>query len=294
VTVDLGSTVPRRQLGRYLRSLREEAQITLKAAATALEWSTQKIWRIENGTVPMRTHDVETMCRVYGAAAEATEALVGLARETKVRGWWHAYGDAIPSWFELYVGLEAAASRIRQYEAELVPGLVQTKGYVREVLRIRQPHWSEEERERRVAVRLERQRLLTRRLPPAPELDVIVNEAVLRRPIPDREAMAGQLRHLAEATELFNVTVRVLPFRVGLHEAAFSGAFSILEFPAGGRRDPEPPTVYSEGVTGALYLDKPVELATYEAIWAAIATVCLTPAESRTLIKTMAEGYERG
>lgn len=99
-----GSTVPRRQLGRYLRQLREEARITVKAAADALEWSAPKIWRIEGGATSMRSLDVEAMCRIYGAPPEMTEALTGLARETKARGWWHSYGDAIPTWFELYVG----------------------------------------------------------------------------------------------------------------------------------------------------------------------------------------------
>src|SRR5687768_16016265 len=112
MTTDAGSTVPRRQLGRYLRQLREDARITVKAAADALEWSTPKIWRIESGIVSMRALDVEAMCRVYGAPADITQALMGLAKETKAKGWWHSYGDAIPGWFELYVGLESAANRL--------------------------------------------------------------------------------------------------------------------------------------------------------------------------------------
>ena len=142
-TTDLGSTVPRRHLGRYLRKLREDGQITVKAAADALEWSPQKIWRIENGTVAMRSHDVETMCRVYGAPEQIAQTLMGLARETKARGWWHSYGDVVPSWFELYVGLESAASHLRQYEPELIPGLLQTKAYAREVIERDRPGVSE-------------------------------------------------------------------------------------------------------------------------------------------------------
>ena len=104
-----GSTVPRRQLGRYLRDLRNQAGLTVKDAARGLEWSETKMWRIETGQTSLRSFDVEVMCRVYGVASDMTRALMGLAKETKARGWWQAYGDAVPEWFDLYVGLEAAA-----------------------------------------------------------------------------------------------------------------------------------------------------------------------------------------
>src|SRR4051794_19160598 len=122
-----GSTVPRRQLGRYLRDMRNRARLTVKAAATELEWSEAKIWRIETGQTSLRSLDVEAMCKVYGAPADVTKGLMGLAKETKARGWWHAYGDVIPEWLEVYVGLEEAASRLSMYESELVPGLLQTE-----------------------------------------------------------------------------------------------------------------------------------------------------------------------
>jgi transcriptional regulator with XRE-family HTH domain len=119
---DPGSTVPRRQLGRYLRQLREDARITVKRASEELEWSAPKIWRIEGGATSMRALDVEAMCRLYGASPDQTQILMGLARETKSKGWWHSYNDAIPAYFELYVGLESSAERLRQYEPELIPG----------------------------------------------------------------------------------------------------------------------------------------------------------------------------
>src|SRR5216110_3266701 len=161
-----GSTVPRRQLGRYLRQLREAANLTVKAAAEALEWSPVKIWRIESGQTSMRSLDVQTMCQIYGASDDMTQALMGLAKETKAKGWWHSYGDAVPEWFELYIGLETAASRLRKYESELVPGLLQTAAYATEVFRAGDPNKSAAEIERGVAVRLGRQALLTRQLPP--------------------------------------------------------------------------------------------------------------------------------
>ncbi|HEV7897339.1 MAG TPA: helix-turn-helix transcriptional regulator [Planosporangium sp.] len=291
MAIDPGSTVPRRQLGRYLRQLREEAQVTVKVAAEELEWSAPKIWRIESGATSMRALDVEAMCKVYRASAEITQVLMGLARETKAKGWWHSYGDAIPAWFELYVGLESAATRLRQYEPELIPGLLQTEAYATEVFRIAHPKMTAVEIERGVAVRLGRQALLTRARPPAPRLDVVLNEAALRRPVGGPDAMADQLRHINKVGELPNVSVRVLPLNTGLHRAAMAGGqFVILHFPTSGT-NPEPPTVYSDGLTGALYLDKPPEISAYEEVWTGLVPSCLTEPQSKKLIAAIAKEY---
>jgi hypothetical protein len=287
VRSEAGSTVPRRQLGRYLRQLREQAGITGTNAAKSLEWSYQKIWRTEHGRQPSHPLDVKNMCELYGAADDITAALVSLARETRANGWFHAYGDAVPSWFELYVGLESAASKLRQYQPELVPGLLQTREYATAVLSNR-PDATDKETEKATAVRLERQGLLTRRIPAAPILDVILSEAVLRRPIRPPRAMVEQLQHLVyTSVTLANVTLRVLPLSVGPTVASEAGAFTILDFPEDGA---EPSTVYQEGPTGALYLDKPNEVATYGAIWNALADLALSEAESQeTITRTIGE-----
>ena len=135
----MGSTVPRRQLGRALRDLRTEARMTLDGAAEALQCSRQKMWRIETGLGPVRGVDVEAMCELYGATPELTSALIALAGETKAKGWWHSYGDAIPEWFELYVGLESAASQLRCYDDTSGPGCFRRRGYARGVYRIASP-----------------------------------------------------------------------------------------------------------------------------------------------------------
>lgn len=135
-----GSTVPRRQLGRYLRDLRGKARLTVKAAARELEWSEAKIWRIETGQISLRSLDVKAMCQVYGAPDDLTEALKHLAKETKGRGWWHADADVVPDSFDLYIGLEEAAAELRWYEAELVPGLLQTAGYARALISADNPN----------------------------------------------------------------------------------------------------------------------------------------------------------
>ncbi|MFF0727381.1 helix-turn-helix domain-containing protein [Streptomyces sp. NPDC004134] len=259
-----GSTVPRRQLGRYLRDLRNQARLTVRSAAHQLEWSEAKMWRIETGQSSLRSFDVETMCKVYGAPADITEALMGLAKETKAKGWWHAYGDVIPEGFDVYIGLQEAASSLTSYQSDLVPGLLQTEGYARAVIRHHNPDETEAEIDRRVRLRIERQTLLTRATTP-PSLRLVLNESVLARPVGGPEVMAGQLKSLAEAAGRSNIAIRVAPFAAGLHLGMLSGSFVVLRFPANGDgTESEPPTVYSDGFTGSLYLDKPHEVQSYQ------------------------------
>ncbi len=285
---DSGSTVPRRQLGRYLRELRENAHVTVTAAAKELEWSAPRIWRYETGQVPMHPNDVAAMCRVYGASPETTETLRALARETKAHGWWHSYGEAIKDWFKLYVGLEAAATKIRHYEANLVPGLLQTVEYMTEVMATDNPHLSEAERQAKVDVRLRRQRLLARAVPRAPYLDVILCETVLRRSLHNRSAMVRQLDALVVASQQHNINIRVLPLNAGLFRWAFTGTFTMLDFPAD-VREPEPTTIYMDGPCGAVYLDKAHEILTYEDAWASLSDRVLGVDESRELITAIAK-----
>ncbi|MGW4463558.1 helix-turn-helix domain-containing protein [Micromonospora sp. NPDC004704] len=285
------STVPRRQLGRYLRELRDDAHITATAAAKALEWSVPRIWRYETGQVPMHPNDVEAMCRLYGATPERTETLRGLARETKSRGWWHSYGEAVKDWFKLYIGLEAAAVRIRQYETSLIPGLLQTVEYVQEIMRLDHPDMPDAERRAKADVRIRRQGLLARAVPPGPQLDVILTEFVLRRSLSDRAAMGRQLDYLVAAGQRHNLSIRVLPLNAGLGRWAMIGQFTILDFATENVREPEPATVYMDGPCGAVYLDKPYEIATYEDAWRSLTEQALGPEESRELIASIAKEF---
>src|SRR5215469_14445934 len=202
-----GSTVPRRQLGRYLRDLRNGQRLTVRAAAERLEWSEAKIWRIETGQVGLRSLDVEAMCRIYGAAPDLTEALMGLAKETKAKGWWHSYGDVIPEGFDVYIGLEEAASSFAWYESELVPGLLQTKAYAHTLIEADNSGVDEDEINRRVGLRMARQPLLTRVTAP-PQMHVVLNEATIRRPAGGKAVMAEQLTQLIEVSELHNVSLK--------------------------------------------------------------------------------------
>jgi hypothetical protein len=257
----------------------------VRAAAKALEWSEPKIWRIETGQVSLRSLDVEAMCRTYGADPELTKGLMGLAKETKNRGWWHAYGDVIPETFDLYIGLEEAAERLSWYESELVPGLFQTPDYARALIKRSNPERDDAEVERRVHVRVTRQALLTRVTAP-PIVDVALNEAILRRPVGGTKVMAEQLEHLVHLNELENISIRVVPYAAGLHEGLMSGPFVTLRFPVNGDSSyGEPPTVYVEGFAGALYLDKPNEIERYDGAFTSIWGSALDEAGSTSLLK---------
>jgi len=279
-----GSTVPRRQLGRYLRDLRQQQRLTVRAAAERLEWSEAKIWRVETGQVSLRSLDVEAMCRIYGAPGELTEALMGLAKETKARGWWHSYGDVIPEGFDVYIGLEEAASSISWYESELVPGILQTESYAHALIELDNPGVGNDEIDRRVHVRIERQSLLTR-VTAAPSLNVVLNESIIRRPVGGMQVMSAQLKRLIDVSALPNVALRIMPFSAGLHHGVMSGPFVMLRFPLNGDgKATEPPTVYVDSFTGALYLDKPGEIDRYKMAFTDIWETALNESASHELI----------
>lgn len=287
-----GSTVPRRQLGRYLRDLRGKARLTVKAASDALEWSEAKMWRIETGQTSMRSLDVEQMCKVYGASAELTENLMGLAKETKARGWWLSYGDVINEGFDVYIGLEEAASELCWYESELVPGLLQTADYARTLIATDNSGVDDAEIDRRVQLRIARQSLLTRTTA-APKLNVVLNEAILRRPVGGRAVMADQLDRLVEVSELPNVSLKVMPFESGLHYGIMSRPFVRLDFPAyGSGQHDEPPTVYVDSFTGALFLDKPHEIERYSGAFENMWNTSLDEAASKKLITNAARNLK--
>ncbi len=294
-----GSTMLRRQLGRKLEALRKAAGLTTEQAAEKLDRARATLYRIESGAenVRFRASDVKEMLRLYGASEEDIELVLAMAAATREnKNWWHDYiGSGLPRWFQLHIGLEAAATRIRKYQPELVPGLLQTREYAEQVFRM--PGGSvdatdNEEQERAIQLRIERQALLTRFA--APQLSVILNEAVLRRPVGNARIMADQLHQIVKASELPNVTVQVLRFSAGLHAGAMSGAFSIMEFPEDDSgKEVEPPVAYLEAATGAIYLDKSHETVAYNSIWADMADRALNESRSIHLIQQVAEEYSR-
>ncbi len=292
-----GSTMLRRQIGRKFEALRKAAGMTMEQASDTLDRARATLHRIENGAegVRFRQTDVEQMLKLYGASDEDAELLRAMTAATREnKNWWHDYiGSGLPRWFQLYIGLEASAASIRQYQPELVPGLLQTRAYAEQLFRIPggaiDPQ-DQVEQQRAVELRIKRQSILTRFAPT--QLSVIINESVLRRPVGSAALMAEQLRQIVKATELPNVIVRVMPFSAGLHAGAMAGGFSILEFPRDARGEVVEPTVtYLEAATGAIYLDKPHETSTYHEIWTSMSDLALDDAQSKTMIEHIAEEY---
>ncbi|TCK00963.1 helix-turn-helix domain-containing protein [Nocardia alba] len=266
-----GSTMPRRQLGRHLRDLRNRARMTTRTAAAQLEWSEAKIWRIETGQTSLRSLDVEAMCKVYGAPADLVEPLAALARETKARGWWTSYGDVIAEGFEVYIGLEEAASGLTLYEDGLIPVLLQTEDYARALLEQTIPGLTDAELERRLRVMAARQALVTRADAPL-RLDVVLAESVLTRAIGDDRVRAGQLARLRELAARETVRIQVVPGDCAYHAGLESGRFVILDFGVDDSVDrPEPPVIFVETFAGSTYLDKPAECDRYRRAFTDIA-----------------------
>ena len=277
-----GPTVLRILLGSQLRMLREVKGITREEAGYAIRASGSKISRMELGRVSFKERDVTDLLRLYGVDEDEAATLVELAIQANSPGWWHKYGDVLPDWFQVYVGLEEAASLIRLYEVQFVPGLLQTADYARAGVRLGQPGAAPDEIERRISLRLARQELLTK--PGGPRLWAIVDEAALRRPIGGREVMRAQLVQLLEATEQPQVTLQVMPFRSGGH-AAEAGAFTIMRFP-----EPDlPDVVYLEQLTSALYLDKRDDVEKYTEVMERLSVEAESPERSVHILSGMLE-----
>jgi transcriptional regulator with XRE-family HTH domain len=274
-----GPTVQRIVLGAQLRKLRENREITTEQAADAIRGSHSKISRMEHGRVGFKDRDVSDLLTLYGVTDQTErDSLLALAHEAGNPGWWHDFGDLLPHWFEPYISLESAASVIRNYEVQFVPGLLQSPSYAREVIQLGHPSITRDELNRRVELRMGRKRLLSR--PTSPRLWAALDEAVLRRPMGDASVMREQIEHLLEMTDNPNVTLQIVPFNVGGHSAA-GGPFSILRF-----AEPElSDVVYLEQLTSALYIDKPVEVDRYLEVMERLCLQAETAPDSITLLE---------
>jgi transcriptional regulator with XRE-family HTH domain len=274
-----GPTVQRMLVGAQLRRLRTEAGLSREQAGEAIRASEWKIHRLENGQVGFKERDIIDLLRLYGVTdADEVAAFLLLAREANSPGWWQHYGDVLPRWFRTYVDLESAATLIRSYEGQFIPGLLQTDGYMRAVVHGGDLDQSSDEVGRRVRLRMARQIVLTREQPP--RLWAVVDEAALRRPVGGREVMRGQLERLIEATKLPNVTLQVLPFEAGAHPAML-GAFSILRF--ADRALPD--VVYLEHLTNAVYVDKRDEVERYLDVMEFVCVASEPPARTVQLLE---------
>ncbi|MDR8412179.1 helix-turn-helix transcriptional regulator [Nonomuraea sp. 3-1Str] len=280
-----GPTALRILLGSQLRRLREAKSVTREEAGHLIRGSESKISRMELGRVGFKERDVADLLTLYGVTdAEARAAVLDLVTKANEPGWWHRFNDVLPTWFQAYVGLEEAAERIRTYEVQFVPGLLQTKEYARAVVTAGAAGVGPDEIARRVDLRLERQRLLDR--PDGPIFWAVIDEAALRRPIGGAEVMRAQLEHLADLMRQPNITIQIMPFSFGGHSAE-GGAFSILRFP-----DRElPDVVYVEQLASALYLDKREDVDRYTEVMERLCAVSTTPDETAALLRTIADEF---
>ncbi|RKN43848.1 helix-turn-helix domain-containing protein [Streptomyces hoynatensis] len=251
-----GPTVGQIVLGLRLRDLREQAGCSFADAAAALSVNATTVRRMEKAEVGLKPLYVKALLERYGVPGEEAEAFLRLVEAANRPGWWHRFRDVLPDWFSLYVSLEGEASLIRAYEPHCVPGLLQTPEYARELFRTGFPGAEEAELDRRVALRMERQELLTRSR--APLLWAVIEEHVLRRRVGDASVMRAQIDRLIEATAMPNVTLQVMPFSAGPHPGMF-GPFQLFRFDI-----PElPDIIYAESLTGAVYLDERPDTVAY-------------------------------
>jgi transcriptional regulator with XRE-family HTH domain len=269
-------------LGSQLRRLRESRGISAKQAAGRIRASESKISRIELGRNAIREIDVLDLLTLYGVEPREREQFLALAEQSNRPGWWHRYNDVLPDWFQSYVGMEEAAKSIRIYEAQFVPGLLQTEDYATAV--ISQGDFPLERAERRVVLRKERQRRFRDgRL----KLWVILDEAALRRPIGGAAVQIEQLKYLRETCAGPTLTLQIIPYGAGGH--ASPTGFSILRF---AERD-LPDVVYVENLTSALYLDKQADVDSYLLAMERLSLVAYEPRETSALIDEIIAHLER-
>lgn len=283
-------TVLKRRLGAELRKMRRAGQLTALQVAESFGWSESKVSRIESGKSPLSDKDARSLLELYGVtSSEEVQQFVSLVRKSRQEGWWHSYGDALPDWFKAFVGFETDASTIRTYQAELIPGLLQTKDYAFEVIRAMNPEESTEDVQNRASLRFERQEILSRKDPAPPRLWTILNEGVLRRVVGSEMVMAGQLNHLADLVDSHpSVTVQILPFDAGAH-ASMGYSFSILSF-----SDVPGSIAYTEALTSATYIDKEQDLVRHEEIFQRLMAASVRPEKSISWLRETAREYDRG
>jgi transcriptional regulator with XRE-family HTH domain len=277
-----GPTLRRRRLARELSRLRVAAGLTLEDAAGSAGISTSHLSRLERAQVGVRVPALKALLGTYGLDASTAAQLVEVARDATQRGWWHRYAKSIPDEYTTYIGFEADAESIWNFELAAVPGLLQTEEYARAILRGGVTRLSDDEIERRVEVRVRRQRLLGRDDPPT--LWIILDEAVIRRQTGGPKVMAEQLNHLGEISALPNVDIQVVPFGAGAHPGT-TGSFVVLRFADPDDRE----VVYLETMAGDLYPETDAEIGTAILMFDRLRAMALSPDDSVALIREAAE-----
>jgi transcriptional regulator with XRE-family HTH domain len=262
-----------------------EADMTIEQVAERLLCSPSKVSRMETGLRGTSQRDIRDLCAVYNVTDPAQrDRLAALAREGREQAWWQPYDLPFP--YATYIGLEAEAAVISDYDPGVVPGLLQTPDYARAIHEGSLPRLADPEIEARIQIRVNRQKILTRANPPPPAYRVVIDESVLHRVIGGPAVMHAQLEYLIEAGELPNLTIQVLSYNAGAHPALDS-TFTLLDF-----ETPVPPVVYVEGLVGYLYLERPQDARRYRTIFELLQAKALSPRESVDRMAELKAAYQ--
>jgi len=291
---DAGSTLPRRQLGKLLLEWRTRAGLTQVKAAELLEIGQSSVQRLEKGeNSRLRSGTIRDACELYGVPKELAEGMIGLAKQANVKNWWNQYSDVIAKSFDMYVGLESAATTLESYQPDLIPGLLQTVDYDRALVQLIWPDAEPEEWERRVALKRQRQHLVTRRNQPL-TVDCVIGEAALRRIAGNYLIMGAAMRHLADMSTLPNVTIRILPFEAGYPDGLSMPPFVILGFGGAATGAPAaPPVIFLEGGVGEMYVEDEDDVKLYRSRWNNLKAAALSPEDSRRRLRDLGREYEQ-
>ncbi len=297
ITEDDGpsSTLPRRQLGKFLRESRDAIGFSIARAAKEVDLSSAALQRIETGQVQKVSRAlVQALCAMYDVSQEDTAAAVDLAVQARAKSWHHLYGGMFSNAFNMYIGSESAARRLTTCQDQCIPGLLQTADYARAIISASPQFTSREDIERRVELRIKRQALITRRTTPV-ELDAVLHISVLYRATGGARTMARALRQLADLSTRPNITIRIQPYSAGLTWGIPHSSFVIMDFERNAKGETvEPPVVFIEGGPAPdVYLEKPDEVRRYRELVAAIRDTCLDEVQSRNLLRQVAKEYER-
>jgi len=266
-------TVRRRELGALLRALRNEKGLTVEQVADRLLCSPSKVSRMETGHGIATPRDIRDLCDLYDVTDQAErDRMMQLSHDGKQQGWWQPYD--LP--YSTYVGLEAEAVSISDFQSSVVPGLLQTADYARAGHEGAMPRLSPQEIDRRIEAKLTRQNLLTQPAPPS--FRAVLDEAVLHRQVGGLQTMQAQLERLIEIADLPNVRIQVIPFTLGAHPGVESN-FNILDMPS-----PTPGVVFVEGLVGFLYLERADDLERYHTIFDRLQSIALSPKDTINLI----------
>lgn len=290
-----GSTLPRRQLGRALREARQGAGFTLEQAAGEMEMSKTSVIRIEKGhNEKVKLRDVEGFGRLYELTEDQIAELKALAQQAATKSWWIGERHLITAGFNTYLGLEAGVEQLRFYQPMIVPGLLEVVEYARAFEAPYFPTDSQEDVERRIALRMRRASILTRQRNPV-RAEFIIHESVLHTRVGPPSTMATQLRHIADMGTCPNVAVRILPFSAG-HPGKIRPVlpYTIMDFPANSRDfGTEPPVVYAESTTSTMFLENESDVRLYREIHETLRCATLDEQQSKDLLRRVARRYEQ-